>query len=139
MLEEYLNEHTWSIYRVRRIYSAKGKAVRAVEQLETATRARALRLLASRTRGMEKVTVERPTYAYKRQLNTDAYPAFEEFFVAAPSRVRTKARAGIPHFDEKWARLTGDDPTVLLPGHSRTGQASLLTPPPDEHLGALEF
>lgn len=139
LLEEYLNEHTWSIYRVRRIYSAKGKAVRAVEQLETTTRARALRLFASRTRGMEKVTIEGVTYAYKRRLDTDIYPAFEEFFVAAPSRVKTKARAGIPRFDEKWARLTGDDPTILLPGQSREGQTTLFKPPPDERIDALEF
>ena len=105
----------WAVYRVRRIYQAgkrdgvvdytkKGIASRAVENLQIfATREEAEQgldtLAASQQAEIEVIRNIRYAYITRRGLQ---YPAREEFFTVAPNYVATKARYGIPYFDEQW-------------------------------------
>jgi hypothetical protein len=124
---QLLREHAWAVYRVRRIYNAKaiyeqhgtkkrlvgrdpakkGTAERCVEQLSvhpTSDQA-ILRLGELGAKHLvEPYQVHGLWYAKVAECST-TYPTSEEFFVAAPSRVETKARYGIGKFDLKWAGL----------------------------------
>lgn len=110
-----LSERDWAIYRVRRLYHAardksgaqhpekKGTALRAVERLtDTVTRAQAnlrLRELASST---DEILEQRGiSYVYRLRCGT-LYPTREEFFVAAPALVASKARYSMQWFDQQW-------------------------------------
>lgn len=103
--QRYIAQLPWSIYRVRRIYSKKGKADRCVEVLETATNdeiaTRFPKYEASATRIAH---VHGITYAYLIE-RAETYPALEAYYVTAPAIVATKARYGIPWFDGKWESL----------------------------------
>lgn len=100
--EGRLDAVEWRLYRVRRVYSRKGKADRCVEVQHRGTRARMTERLAQlpgvrETRlGIEYVYVER---------RGEVYPAFEEFYVAAPGYVADKARYGLAWFEAKWQTL----------------------------------
>jgi hypothetical protein len=100
-----LNKMTWGLYRVRRVYSAKGKADRCVEKLETGPRDKMEeRLLkAARAGKLEVVTKRAITYVYTKVRVEDQYPAVEDFFVAAPAVVETKARYGVERFERLWS------------------------------------
>lgn len=47
------------------------------------------------------------TYAYARERETQKYPACEEFYVAAPAAVESKARYGFEWFEARWADALG--------------------------------
>ena len=126
--DKLMREHRWAMYRVRRIYNAKpiyegsgrkkrvvghdatkkGTAKRCVERLEefedavTANRSLAAvaferQLPAHELHGLQYVTVH---------VAGATYPTNEEFLVAAPAVVETKARYGVEHFDANWDGLT---------------------------------
>jgi hypothetical protein len=110
---EALSQSEWAIYRVRRIYSAKavkddpiypkkkGSAQRAVEKLEVySTREAALSALhiQAQSDGAEIEEVRNIAYAYIERKGA-TYPARENFLVAAPHLVETKARYGIAKFE----------------------------------------
>jgi hypothetical protein len=122
-----LSQQNWAVYRIRRIYNAKaiyeqdgvrkrligrdpakkGTAERCVEQLSvhpTSTEA-ILRLgeLASQ-HSVEPCQAHGLWYAKLSERET-TYPTREDFFVAAPARVETKARYGVEKFDLKWADM----------------------------------
>jgi hypothetical protein len=92
----------WAVYRVRRYYLKKGKAMRAVERLFTGTHSAALaeqqRLAGER--GARVSTVEGIPYAYVHTRG-ESYPAVEEFLTACPSTVADKKRAG---FEKGWEK-----------------------------------
>jgi len=115
-----LDQAEWAIYRVRRIYQAgkdksgrvdlnkKGIAYRAVEQqtsgLRRATAVGALRDLATN----QDTIVEQRGITYVYRLRCEAtYPTREEFLVALPAVVATKARYGLDWFEEKWSSAQG--------------------------------
>ncbi len=98
----------FAAYRVRRIYSAKAKADRAVEQTAMfpgLTQAGAeLRALAA-TVGAPVEDIRGIPYLY-RERRRNAYPAREEFFTIAPALVPDKARYGIARFNARWSQGT---------------------------------
>lgn len=114
--EQQISQMPWSIYRVRRIYSKKGKADRCIEVLETGPRSAITALFvhySAQARRLE--TIGGITYAYLRERG-EQYPAFEEYQVAAPAIVQTKARYGVPWFDGKWNCLMAQQSLVdVLP------------------------
>jgi hypothetical protein len=111
VLEEFerrLASMRWGLYRVRRIYSAKGKAFRCVERLFAGDRDVATEhfkallatlpdLAVETTRGIE--------YAFFQQRAPDAYPAAEGFYVTAPLFVESKVRGTQERFNERWGRV----------------------------------
>lgn len=115
-----LDEAEWAIYRVRRIYqpgkdrsgatdpNKKGVAYRAVEQLFTGLqRETAIQRLRALAMGQDSIVEQRGiTYVY-RQRCADTYPTREEFLVALPAVVATKARYGLDWFEEKWSSAQG--------------------------------
>jgi hypothetical protein len=117
-----LDASPWSLYRVRRVYKAKkgedgrpqedkkGQAIRAVEKLETfpgpAAARTELTRLAQRL-GLAEESKGLISYVYV-QRRAETYPAREDFYVAAPSVVETKARYGIPRFEEQWSAAQGN-------------------------------
>lgn len=105
----------WAIYKVRRIYTAKGSAYREVKRQETGSRADMLARLAGKL--MEPGTVRRDhhgiTYAYQHEREVDVYPARESFFVAAPALVQDKSRYGDEWFERRWNQPAGEPQEVL--------------------------
>jgi hypothetical protein len=122
-----LNQKNWAVYRVRRIYNAKaiyeqnasrkrlighdpakkGTAERCVEQLSIhPTSEEAIRSLSELAiqNSVELSKAHGLWYAKVGECKT-TYPTSEEFFVAAPARVETKARYGVGKFDLKWADM----------------------------------
>ncbi len=134
--ETRLNAVPWAVYRVRRIYKAKpiyvgdgkhrrligynpnkkGNADRCVEQLEirpSAAEAIALlRELAAKNSAEPPYQMHKLWYAHMRRCGS-IYPTSEEFLVAAPANVKTKARFGVSRFDAKW-----QDSADLYCGHA---------------------
>lgn len=122
-----MNGHPWAIYRVRRIVHAtaihegegkkrrlighdstrKGRVDRCVEKLETfpnsATAHLRLREMADQHQ-VEPHTAHNLWYV-RVQARQSTYPTTEEFMVACPAIVETKARHGLSHFEQKWAGM----------------------------------
>lgn len=116
-----LNEARWAVYRVRRIYKAgrikdgagtidankKGNVDRCVERLEsfaTAAEANARLQELAETLGSTPYKAHDLVYAHIRRRES-TYPTTEEFLVAAPANVETKARHGVEDFDHKWTTM----------------------------------
>src|SRR5260370_208904 len=128
-----LDSTGWGVYGVRRLYRAakdkngkaqsdkKGTAIRAVERLsEAIPRASAMERLRELAHPTDEISEQRGiTYAYRRRCGT-VYPTREEFLVAAPAAVRTKARYGIEWFERQWDEpqrsLFEDDATEATRG-----------------------
>jgi hypothetical protein len=110
-----LDRVRWAVYRVRRLYHAgkdasgqpcpekKGNAIRAVERLlESDDRAEALVRLRGLTGPNDEVVEQRGiTYVYRRRCGA-TFPTREEFLVAAPAVVESKARYGLEWFEQEW-------------------------------------
>jgi hypothetical protein len=130
-----MSQLPWAVYRVRRIYKAapvyagegkqkrlvghdaskKGTVDRCVEKAETLpTAAAAIARLheLAESHSVEPYRAHDLWYAHLRRRES-TYPTTEEFLVAAPATVDTKARYGVEHFDEKWASMAD-----LYCGHS---------------------
>jgi len=103
-----LDEAQWATYRVRRIFSAKGRADRAVERLQLFnTNRSAIERLAQLAEAEQRNVdcVGQIPYVWRERRTEDKYPCREEFLTAAPATVDTKARYGLPWFEERWASL----------------------------------
>lgn len=102
--EKLLDSMKWAIYRVRRLYLAKGKAHRCTEKIvEDLTRTAAQRKLAAVAKEHGEVTTLRDiSYLFLQEREEDVYPTKEEYFTACPQTVETKARYGVPRFDKLW-------------------------------------
>jgi hypothetical protein len=124
IFDERMNSTLWALYRVRRIYhpkpiyegegegkrivshdhSKKGTVQRCVESLgEALTREAAcdqLRAIAER-QGTQLVRRHDLSYVSIKDRG-NRYPSIEDYFVAAPSVVETKARYGVAKFEEDW-------------------------------------
>ena len=99
LLEERLDAVPWSVYRVRRIVWAKGRADRRTERLSESDRreaeAEVIRLGGNADGGVFRLRVRE---------RGATYPTVEEMIVAAPAVVAEKSRAS---FEENWRRFTG--------------------------------
>lgn len=109
-----LDTAPWAIYRVRRIYRAgkdsdgtsredrKGNVIRAVERISPPTeRQAAIEKLRNLPGQMDTVERHGITYVY-RQRCAETFPTKEEFLVAMPAVVESKARYGLEWFEEQW-------------------------------------
>jgi hypothetical protein len=110
-LEAYhraLQSAIWGLYRVRRIYSAKGRADRALEQLaqfpDREAALEALERLAHKWRCDFEIT-DRHAYAWRERRSETQFPTREELFSIAPASVQTKARYGLEWFEQRWSNL----------------------------------
>lgn len=98
--EEKLNSVEWGFYRVRRIYTKKGKAARCVELVKTGSRKEMEALINAQDGRTE---FKRGIMYIKFQDRApDVYPTLEGFYVAAPAYMITKLRGPIERFDERW-------------------------------------
>ena len=98
-----MEQTTWAVYHVRRVYSRKGSADRSVQTVAHGTKGEMLGHLF----GMPGVTLETLrtiTYGWVRRREPDVYPSAEEFYVAAPAYVQDKAgHHGFDWFDnQRW-------------------------------------
>jgi hypothetical protein len=98
----------WALYRVRRIYSARATAHRAVERLalfdDEESAERQLGVVAARlARPVER---ERDIpYVWCERRSETVFPNREEFMTIAPATVDSKARYGLAWFEEKWSAV----------------------------------
>jgi hypothetical protein len=110
-----LQESQWAVYRVRRIYQAgkdeqgtispykKGHVLRAVEQLTPLLGQRDATDTLNQFARASDQHVEEHGIAYLYRLRCEAtFPTREEFLVALPAVVDSKARNGLEWFEEKW-------------------------------------
>ncbi|MET8779094.1 hypothetical protein ABZV58_29170 [Nocardia sp. NPDC004654] len=95
-----LDRCRWAVYRVRRCYSAPGRAWRAVDVVTRGGRAEAATFL-DRFATELRITPEFDGEHLRVWLTepSTSYPRLEEFFVAAPDSVMPKARKG---FEARW-------------------------------------
>jgi hypothetical protein len=106
--ESRLASLPWAIYRVRRIYSGRGKADRAVER-QAVYASHAAAISALRNLGLngtaELIELRGILYGFIERRSETVFPCREEYIVAAPAVVEDKARHGLPHFEVKWRSL----------------------------------
>ncbi len=98
----------WALYRIRRIYTSKGKAHREVIRLEEGSASEMARRLreVSREAELNLKTMQGVTYAFVHERNQDRYPSAEEFFVTAPALIESKSRYGPEWFERRWDALS---------------------------------
>jgi hypothetical protein len=103
-----LHSESWALYRVRRIFLAKATADRAVEVLTVYENEDAaiggLRAIAASLGRAIEMSGGIPYVWCERRSETE-YPTREEFMTVAPAVVATKARHGIPRFEQKWSAM----------------------------------
>ncbi len=128
VFQSRLENQPWALYRVRRIYqpkaiydgkgknrklighdgTKKGAAQRCVERIaDFVSSEHAIQRLvtvAEQDRLPVKVQHEL-SYAIVSQCST-TYPTVEEYYVAAPALVETKARNGVADFNNHWAEVS---------------------------------
>ena len=96
----------WAQYRVRRIYSGKGRADRAVEKLAvfaSAIEARANLGGVAACLGLPIEELRGIPYVWRQRRSETEFPTREEFWTIAPALVEAKARGGLARFDSKWS------------------------------------
>lgn len=127
LFDRKIEDCRWSLYRVRRIYhpkdgdpTKKGKTDRAVERLETGTRAEMAGEFTRRARGLMVERHHNHLYAYVRHRSELLFPTGEEFYVISPATVETKAAYSMDRFNNRWNLL-------ITPGAAQgsAGQAAL--------------
>lgn len=95
----------WAIYRVRRIYSAKGRADRAVENFASfahqESAEQSLQILAAEL-GLPVERLRGIPYVWRERRRETVFPTREDFLTVAPAAVDDKARYGLPWFEQKW-------------------------------------
>lgn len=124
LFDAEIKTRPYSLYRVRRIYNPKGKDTskkgqtdRCVEKLESGTRDEMAVAFNKKSKGLLVESARGHVYAYVRhRAAEEIYPTAEEYFVACPNTVATKARYGVEWFDDKWYRTVGWDPTRASAG-----------------------
>lgn len=97
----------WGFYRVRRIYTGKGKAMRCVERVGQGTRDEMLHRFSDAAGDYSVRVVEHRgiRYAMFSQRQEQTYPTREGFYVVAPLFVENKVRGPIERFNERWERV----------------------------------
>lgn len=117
-----LEASPWALYRIRRIFKAKrgedgreqegkkGQAIRAVERIESFTgsvEAHAALVRVAENMGLEPEAQGQINYVYVQRRAEATYPTREDYYTAAPAVVETKARYGLPWFEEQWSGSQG--------------------------------
>lgn len=130
-----LAEIDWALYRVRRIYTKKGKAMRYVEKLEAkqdlipgvvGSRERADTMMAIMTRksntGVQYQTqvMRDITYAMFAHREENVYPTREGYYVVAPAFMDDKLRGKPEKFNERWERVGQGLPMNPPPAPKKT-------------------
>jgi hypothetical protein len=104
-----LRETPWALYRVRRLYKAKGDAQRAVERLAVLpTEEQALDELhaLARTEHMSLERIGRIPYVRFEHRQPEQYPTREGYYVIAPALIEPKPRFGLDRFDQAWTHTS---------------------------------
>lgn len=90
-------------YRVRRIMTSKGHGHRCTELLDQPL------IAVTREKGLTPRVFHLDDYeietAYAIERDETTFPAREEFYVRAPATVASRARYGLPWFEDKWRAL----------------------------------
>jgi hypothetical protein len=132
VLDEYnrrLAAMQWGLYRVRRIYSRKGKAFRCVELIHSGSQVEALERFHAMVAADPSLIVtskRKIDYAMFQHRADEVYPAAEGFFVVAPLFVATKVRGTLEHFDERWNRVLAGRPVNDDSADSNQGDFSFI-------------
>ncbi len=95
----------WAQYRVRRIYTRKGQADRAVERLAVYSgpgEARADLVGLAVSMGLPVEELRGIPYVWRQRRSETEFPTREEFWTIVPAAVEPKARGGLAWFDAKW-------------------------------------
>lgn len=96
-----------ALFRVRRIYSTKGKADRCTEHLATGSQEamkRALEYLANQIKAEWK-EARGVRYLYETTRDEKIYPTRECFYVVAPAWIAAKTRHGLASFNQRWEAI----------------------------------
>ena len=96
----------WAQYRVRRIYTRKGQADRAVEKVDVfvdSVEARASLARVAARLGLLVEELRGIPYVWRQRRSETEFPTREEFWTIAPALVEPKARGGLSRFDAKWS------------------------------------
>lgn len=103
-----VEESDWNVYRVRRIYHAKGRADRSVaHMLRGVKKQTAVAYLEDQSAAVG-IQPEYLSYSWRAKIRERApnvYPSQDEMWVAAPMEVEEKEKKG---FKTKWSLLTTD-------------------------------
>jgi hypothetical protein len=99
-----LDAAEWALYRVRRIYTKKGKAMRYVAKVREDSRDMLLSRLEIKAKqeGLELEMVRGIRYAYFTRREEDVYPTREGYYVVAPAFMQDKLRGTPEAFEERW-------------------------------------
>lgn len=106
--EARLASFPWAVYRVRRFYTAKGKAQRTIERIRTvSTEIQAQgELEAIALAGHPSIEwICRTPHARFARRQDHHYPTREGYYVIAPALVHTKAPFGLPRFNQDWGAV----------------------------------
>jgi hypothetical protein len=105
--EDRLASVTYGVYRVRRIYWAKGRADRKVEKIFEGPRVAATARLGALAaeRGADVIEEGGADRVYVTRLDESSYPAIEEQYVTAPASIEDKYRKS---FERSWDRVHAD-------------------------------
>ncbi len=128
----------WAVYRVRRCYSARAQAWRAVEVTHRGDRTATLRFICDLADSLEiAVRTEGEHTRLWLTVDTENYPRLEEFFVAAPHSIQPKKRPG---FETRWGghadqRLLALEHVCLTATAGRS-QSQLASDTPDAAIAA---
>lgn len=97
----------WAIYRVRRIYTKKGKAIRFVERLYDGTREELHQEFIEKADGVSSIVETKRGIHYRMFAWREAgvYPTREGFYVVAPAFMNDKLRGKPAKFEERWERV----------------------------------
>jgi hypothetical protein len=105
LFDERLSAAVWAVYRVRRVYHAKGRADRSIEHVRTGSRTEmmsALEVTAEALGCRLELDAQGILRFYARRREADVYPTAEEMYVAGPADAAPKAR---PSFEAVWSRI----------------------------------
>lgn len=100
-----IDSSNWAQYRVRRIYTRKGQADRAVEKLNVfpnAAEARASLAGVAASFGLPVEELRGVPYVWRQRRSETEFPTREEFWTIAPALVEAKARRGLAWFEARW-------------------------------------
>ena len=103
-----IESEEWALYRVRRLFSGKGKADRAVEKLDVFQGPVEARIALNAVSDRSGAAVEELRgipYVWRERRSETDFPTREEFITIAPAAVETKARHGLDWFEGRWSAL----------------------------------
>ncbi|OBF67500.1 hypothetical protein A9X06_04925 [Mycobacterium sp. 852002-51759_SCH5129042] len=109
LADEYMNGVEWALYRVRRIYWARGTAWRSLDIVARGTRTTMQRLLTDLAAHLRLSAAHDGPHSrlwLTPRPTTDHWPRVEEVFVPAPAEPAPKQRG---RFDIHWAAHVPDD------------------------------